>query len=330
MLGESGRFEAHFPRVLEKISRVLGADVVAVFLLDKAGRELIVKAVHGLAEETASGLRMKIGEKVVGGAVSRKKPLVFEQKSLDELRKSNQWISIVNPQASIFSPMVIKGKVLGVLNVNYRAPHNFSTEEINFLWATAEHLALVIDDIVLYRNLEFLSTRDSLTRLYNRGHLHQHLDEELSRAERYNSELSLILLDIDHFKEYNDLYGHVLGDEFLQQIATLIQENIREVDFAARYGGEEFTIMLPNTGKSGALTLAERIRRVVAEAKFPGGQGQPVHKTISLGVATYPEDARNGRGLISRADQAMYQAKRQGRNQVQPYQKKWREKGERK
>jgi len=319
MLGEMGELKSIFQKLLEDVSQAMGADIVTILLLDESHQELRVEAARGLPEEAIKDIRIKVGEGVTGKVVGQKKPLIFNQPLPEELLVSCERYRKIKSPTSIFLPMMVKGKVYGAFHVSFLKHREFTSEEIAFLWTIAEDLTLLIENNTLYQNMELLAISDPLTKLYNRGQFNKRLQEELLRAERYHFQLSLILLDIDHFKEYNDLYGHVLGDGLLRQIAELIQGNIRKVDFAARYGGEEFTIILPNTNKSGALTVAERIRQAVAGTEFVSGEANPVHKTVSLGVATYPGDATNAEELILRTDQAMYEAKRRGRNLVQPY-----------
>ena len=147
--------------------------------------------------------------------------------------------------------------------------------------------------------------------------LHAILEEELARAARFGHRVSLIMLDIDDFKDFNDSYGHPRGDKVLRIVSNIIRENLREMDMAARYGGEEFVLILPETPTEGAYQVAERIRVRVAEFPFAGGEGlPPVHKSISMGVAAYPDDAGSPGTLIELADRAMYHAKREGKNCV--------------
>jgi diguanylate cyclase (GGDEF)-like protein len=159
--------------------------------------------------------------------------------------------------------------------------------------------------------LEMLSTTDSLTGLDNHRELMQRLDHEESRCKRERRSFSVLVGDVDHFKQYNDAFGHPAGDEVLKAISDIMRESARPVDCVARYGGEEFVVMMPDTSATDALELAEHIRARVAAKKFQGRK-----MTLSIGVATFPEDADNAEGLISIADEALYQAKREGRDRA--------------
>ncbi|MDI6829445.1 MAG: diguanylate cyclase, partial [Armatimonadota bacterium] len=157
---------------------------------------------------------------------------------------------------------------------------------------------------------------DGLTDLYNHRYFQERLGKELSRAERYGRPLSIIMLDIDHFKALNDTHGHPVGDIVLQEIAKLLVSSVRDIDIVCRYGGEEFAIILPETQASEAIVIAERLRSAVRRHCFIGKDGQSVPVTISLGVAQYPIHSKEREGLIMAADLAMYQAKSMGRNRV--------------
>jgi len=164
--------------------------------------------------------------------------------------------------------------------------------------------------------LEDLSHRDGLTGLDNYREFRRQLGEEAQRSLRYGRPFSLLMLDLDHFKQVNDTYGHLAGDEALRSLAGLIRREVRPVDRIARYGGEEFVIILPETATAGALATAERIRDIVATRPIPVNGDREVTLTVSIGVVTYPDDADTEETLVGAADQALYVAKNGGRNRV--------------
>lgn len=165
--------------------------------------------------------------------------------------------------------------------------------------------------------LRDLAERDSLTGLYNHRYFQEHIAREIARAHRHDRPFSLLFLDLDHFKRYNDTHGHPQGDELLRELAGILRERLRQSDMAARYGGEEFVLVLPETPREGALIVAEGICRRVADAPFKGRERQPDGAvTISIGIATYPLDGNCAADLIERADHALYEAKQAGRNCV--------------
>ena len=167
------------------------------------------------------------------------------------------------------------------------------------------------------RRLEALATTDPLTRLLNRRALLERLSREVDRAKRYESMLTLLLLDIDHFKRINDERGHLVGDGVLRQIGALVDASVRTVDIAARYGGEEFVLILPETSQDGGVIFAERIRESIERYPFDASSEEPLHLTASIGVATFPSPrVESTEDLFARADEALYRAKSSGRNQV--------------
>lgn len=164
--------------------------------------------------------------------------------------------------------------------------------------------------------LQKQATTDALTNLYNRRYFLQKLEEEISRVERFKHNLALLMIDVDYFKEYNDISGHPSGDKALKKIANILIENSRKIDVVARYGGEEFVILLPETAKEGALHFAERIRKAIEATKFDFQSRLPSQNmTISIGLASSPEDCTPD-NLIINADKALYDAKKKGRNCV--------------
>jgi len=168
-----------------------------------------------------------------------------------------------------------------------------------------------------YERLREMSYTDGMTGLHNYRFFRLRLKEELARARRESSSLSLLIMDVDHFKNYNDTLGHPAGDDVLRKVSNILKKSVRDNDIVARYGGEEFAIILPRATQGGAAALAERIRVKVEEAGFFREEVQPMGKvTISIGLASFPQDAPAETELISFADQALYVAKKSGRNQV--------------
>ena len=167
------------------------------------------------------------------------------------------------------------------------------------------------------RRLEVLAHTDPLTAVLNRRALNERLASELERVKRYESTVSLLLIDIDHFKRVNDNYGHLVGDDVLTDVGALLQSAVRTVDVVARYGGEEFVIALPETGVVGATIFAERVRELIEEHEFSHAGGKALHLTASVGVATYPSPGlETVEDLLGKADQGLYRAKAEGRNRV--------------
>jgi diguanylate cyclase (GGDEF)-like protein len=163
--------------------------------------------------------------------------------------------------------------------------------------------------------LKELSVTDRLTGLFNRGHLHETIVNELARSSRHKNEFGILMLDIDHFKQLNDNYGHQVGDDVLQRVSSLFRSTVRDCDYVARYGGEEFLVMLPETTMDKSAQAGERIRSAVEKERFTA-EGKEIKVTISIGVSCYPHHGTSEETLIQSADAALYEAKRSGRNRV--------------
>jgi diguanylate cyclase (GGDEF)-like protein len=191
---------------------------------------------------------------------------------------------------------------------------DFAAQVIHAAVAALEKAYDLENAVLGQEQMRQLAETDPLTETYNRRALGEKLEQEIERANRYSTVLTCLMIDIDNFKQINDTYGHLVGDGVLRQLAGIFRREQRAVDVVARYGGEEFVILLPETAGSGARIFAERILRRVATHDF-GESGRSVHATISIGIASYPDDrVRDGEGLLKLADANLYKAKMDGRN----------------
>jgi diguanylate cyclase (GGDEF)-like protein len=258
---------------------------------------------------------VRVGEGLAGWVAEQGQPLLIEDIEVHPLfgKKSRAKYST---KSLLSVPLQFRGETLGVLNVNNKDNDAvFTTKDQEVLMMLAGQAAIAFENARLYRELEQLAITDGLTRLYVRRHFLELLNNELRRAQRYHRSLSLLMIDIDHFKAVNDTYGHPQGDQVLQELSGLLRRYGRRDDIVARYGGEEFVVALVETDQHGAAQAAERIRRAVEQHEFRVGT-ERLRLTLSIGVAGYPRDAGNQGDLIVAADQALYAAKRQGRNRV--------------
>jgi diguanylate cyclase (GGDEF)-like protein len=216
----------------------------------------------------------------------------------------------------LFSPLTVKDKLEGVVAVGIDVASELEPSRIHTLETLTRQVATVLENAQLYEEVEQLSITDELTGLFNRRHFMTKLTEDINRARRYNYPLSLVMLDIDHFKKINDTYGHSQGDTVIKEIAELLKKDPRAGDIVARYGGEEFMAIYPYTELGDAALAAERLRVLVESHPFPGKKS-PLKVTISLGVATFPSEAvKDEDSLISQVDKQLYKAKQKGRNKV--------------
>ena len=213
--------------------------------------------------------------------------------------------------AGVCLPLQVRERIRGVMWVHYNEPRRIVEEDLHLLASFGNQAAMAIENARLFTETRRLANTDALTGLYNHRYFYHLLDAEVKRARRYGRPLSLIMLDIDEFKEFNDRYGHLAGDEALRSLAQILRKNSRRVDTVARYGGEEFAIILPETDLAQAGVQAERLRASAEEHQWPEG-----HLTISLGAAALTPEMTRVEDLVRDADRPLYHAKAAGRNQV--------------
>lgn len=210
-------------------------------------------------------------------------------------------------------PLLSENKLVGILTVEGLPRADFER-----LIIVATQFALEIKKVFLYETVENLAITDSLTGLYTRRYFFERLNEEITRSRKHGFKFAFLMIDIDDFKKCNDGHGHLVGDIVLKDVSRLIKESVREIDLVARYGGEEFSVILPETDKKGAFTVAERIRKKIEENIF-NAYDEKVRVTISAGLAVYSEAVPDLGDIIERADKALYEAKNSGKNIVCEY-----------
>ncbi len=219
-----------------------------------------------------------------------------------------------NVRSLIVAPLFHEGRVTGTLAIHATRPNVFSHDDLRLLDAIATLASSAISNAMLYEKTEELAIKDALTGLYVRRYFYERLKEEHRRTLMNNKKMSLLMIDLDHFKECNDRFGHQGGDLMLIQLAEILTKSLKDA-VLARYGGEEFAILLPETSKADAVRIAEQTRKAVEKSLFYIRREQ-VQMTLSVGVASVPEDTLDTEMLVQKADKALYQAKREGRNRV--------------
>lgn len=216
-------------------------------------------------------------------------------------------------------PLTVEHQLIAALVIEGGSVNDFQKFEI-----LASQLALQVKKVQLYETVKEISIVDGLTQVFVRRHFFERFHEELKRAVRYQFPLTVLMVDVDHFKSYNDQFGHLVGDKTLREVAQIIRENVRRVDVIGRYGGEEFVIVAPEISRPQGMDLAERIRSAVARKKFQL-YDEEAHVTVSIGISSFPENVSEHKPsefteyittLIDKADEAMYRAKQEGRNRV--------------
>jgi diguanylate cyclase (GGDEF)-like protein len=303
--------------VLDKVLEVLRIKSGGVLLLDKHARKLSLAAARGLSEEFIQKVKnVKLDKKTFIGKIAHTGKVMV---SLDISEESTGLEAVFKKEgirSFIGVPLKSKDKVLGIMGIVNHKSRLFNPEEIQLLTSIGSTVGVAIENIRLYEESSRLAIIDGVTEVFNHRYFYNRLNVELKRAERYSRPLSLIMLDIDTFKKYNDAYGHLEGDKALKKVADILKQDIRQVDMVSRYGGEEFTVLLPETDLTEAQKVAERMRAAIEDYKFgPKKDKLEVRLTISVGVAVY-QSGFSAEELVKRADQVLYQAKREGKNKV--------------
>lgn len=319
VLSTSFEHEELLTMIVENVSRGLKIDRVMIMLVDERADSLYISSHTGSLGFEAEKRRFKIGEGFYGAVAKTGKAGIVNALSGNGTPVPEDLFG--DDACSVISvPFSVKNRTLGLLNAFKKQPDVFNEADLDLLVTVSEHIALALENARLYKETQQLAITDGLTGLYNHRSFRQRLKDEVGRAERYRHSLSIIMIDIDYFKKYNDLNGHPAGDFLLRELGALFKGKLRTTDFLARYGGEEFVVLLPETGKDSAVAMAERIRSSVADYPFPFRESQPGGLlTISLGVATFDTDAAGDDELIKKADQALYKAKDSGKNTVVAY-----------
>lgn len=302
-------------RILEVIRKNFGYENCAILLVDKKANELYIRASRGYPEYLSKKMRLTINKKqgVTSYVAATGKPYYAP-----DVRKVPFYVlgkRTIRSEAAV--PMILRDEVIGVLDIESEKLNAFSERDLRMFTVFASQAAIAIENARLYNETKALSLTDSLTNIANRRHFDLILENELKRGRGYSRSVSLAMIDLDHFKQFNDKYGHPAGDKLLIVVAEKIKKTVRDTDLVSRYGGEEFVIIFPETPGGSAYKVCERVRTAVENFQIYLDKYGKVGTTISIGVATYPQSAQSAQELIQKADLALYRAKKLGRNRVE-------------
>ncbi|MDF1555417.1 MAG: sensor domain-containing diguanylate cyclase [Deferrisomatales bacterium] len=304
--------------IMEKVGLLLKPKTWSLLMLDEDTDELTFEIAVSPAADQLKGIRLRKGEGIAGWVALHGEPLLIPDVAADPRFSPQVDEAVAFTTSSIVCvPLKSKNRVLGVVElVNSMGEKLFSEADLKILSTIADYAAIAIENARYFETAHELVISDDLTGLFNARHLLEFLDYELDRAKRYGTCLSMVFLDLDRFKQVNDTHGHLVGSRLLVEVGQIIKKHIRKADIAARYGGDEFVIVLPNTGKEGATTMAQNLRDLMREHYFLASEGYRIRLTASFGVACYPDDAQSKLTLIRQADQAMYRVKEGNRDGV--------------
>ncbi len=306
--------------IMKKSRKLVKAETWSILLMDEDTGELVLGKITGRKEDTnkMKKVRLKLGEGIAGWVAQEGIPVVIPDVSVDErFCSSMDKETGIRTKSLMCVPIKSKGNIIGVLEIANKTTNTpFTKDDLDIIMKIVDHAAIAIERASLYQKMAELSVTDDLTKLFNTRYLDRTLEIEIRRAGRHKSSLSLIFMDVDHFKTINDNYGHLIGSKLLVEMGQLLIKRLRTIDIVARYGGDEFVIVLPQTPPSAAIGIAERIRKSIEQNIFLKKDGYSFRMTASFGVASYPESAKSKEDLLRLADEAMYRVKYQTRNGV--------------
>jgi diguanylate cyclase (GGDEF)-like protein len=318
--------EELFPWIVQQIQQRLHHDSCAILRVD--GSELVLEASTGGYAQDLVGMRIKFGQGITGRCAVEKKVI-----NVGDVRSDPGYITsgVEGARSEIAAPILFEGQLHGVLTIESGAENTFDDDDVRLLSTLGAQVAVGLHQAQMFAEAERMAVTDALTGLYNYRYFHERLHSEMARSARYGHPLALVMIDLDYFKQINDRFGHLKGDEVLREVARTVRRNTRrydepttvkhsDIDIASRYGGEEFIVIMPETGVAGAAGAAERLRAAIESdvakaAGLTGDSGSPWKVTGSFGVAVF-EKGLGPETLIKRADDAVYQAKAEGRNRV--------------
>jgi len=304
--------------IMAKIQQLIPSEAWSMLMVDEEKQELTFELALGEKGRDVSSFRVKMGEGIAGWVAQTGKPTIVNDTSRDP-RFARRFDSQTQFQTRsiLCAPLISRGRTIGVVQVINRRGGKFTQADLEVLLTLVEPCAIAIENAILFQRTEQLTITDDLTKLFNSRYLNLYISREIKRCKRHGIPLSVIFLDLDGFKGVNDAYGHLAGSRTLTEVGGILVEAVRESDILARYGGDEFVVVLPETPPSGALVIAERIRRAIESHSFLKDQGLEARISASFGIASYPDHALTPEGLIQKADQAMYRVKERDKNGIE-------------
>lgn len=303
--------------IMEKVAAYFKPDTWSLLMVEEEKQELYFAIAVGDAAEVLKPVRLRVGEGIAGWVAKNGEPLIIPDvytdprfaKRVDEMTK---W----HTRSLICMPLCSKKRVLGVIQLVNVDMKGFGGSELLLLQAMADYAAIAIENARAVERIQELTITDDCTGLYNARHLYKQLEAEVNRSSRFGYQFSVLFIDLDHFKMVNDTHGHLVGSRLLGEVGLIIKANLRMIDCAFRYGGDEFVVLLPQTNKDSATVVARRLLQAFRNSEFVKSEGLSLNVRASLGVATYPEDARNAHDIIRQADEMMYAVKNSTRDNI--------------
>jgi diguanylate cyclase (GGDEF)-like protein len=303
--------------MMEKMAEYFRPDTWSLLMVDEEHDELYFAIAVGDKSEQLKNVRLKMGEGIAGWVAKNGESRIVPDVRTDpvfagRVDQTTQW----ETHSIICVPLRSKLRVLGVIQLVNVDMSRFTDAELFFLRALCDYAAIAIENARWVEKIQELTITDDCTGLYNARHLYKTLETEVYRSSRFGYEFSILFIDLDHFKTVNDTHGHLIGSKLLAEIGYLVKAQLRLIDFAYRYGGDEFVVLLPQTSKDQALVVAKRLRDAMRASKFCKDEGLNLNVRASIGLASFPHDARTAHDIIRQADEMMYLVKNSTRDNI--------------
>lgn len=304
--------------IMEKIDEFLRPDTWSLLLLDEPKQELYFELAVGKGSQALKDVRIKVGQGIAGWVAQHDEAVIVPDVSQDTRFFSKVDEKTKMETRSIVAvPVRYRDHCLGVIElINCVGSDGFEQRDLALLEALADFAAIALENARHVKRIHELTITDDCTTLFNARHMEFILETEIYRSQRYGYEFSVVFIDLDHFKNVNDTNGHLVGSKLLAEVGLMIKNACRRIDFAFRYGGDEFVVVLPQASKENAFVVAKRLHKLIGTTTWLTSDGLNIHLTASIGVASYPADARTKVELLHLADEAMYAVKNTTRNGV--------------
>jgi diguanylate cyclase (GGDEF)-like protein len=304
--------------IMEKIDEFLRPDTWSLLLVDESKQELYFELAVGKGAQALKDVRIKMGQGIAGWVAQNDEAVI-----VPDVSKDTRFFSKVDEKTKtethsiVAVPVRYRDHCLGVIElINCVGGNGFQDRDMALLEALADFAAIALENARHVKRIHELTITDDCTTLYNARHMDFILETEVYRSQRYGYEFSLVFIDLDHFKNVNDTHGHLVGSKLLAEVGQMLKSACRRIDFAFRYGGDEFVIVLPQASKENACIVAMRLHRLIGETLWLASEGLNIRITASVGLASYPSDAKTKVELLHLADEAMYQVKNTTRDGV--------------
>ncbi|HTY08993.1 MAG TPA: diguanylate cyclase [Candidatus Edwardsbacteria bacterium] len=317
-LNSTLRFREVMDVVMDKIKELIKAEAWSILMLDEKTNELVFEVAAGEQGDSVRKLRIPVGQGVAGWVAQAKQPVIVSDTANDQrfFRGVDEKTGF-RTKSILAAPLVSRGRLIGVVEIiNKVGDIPFDEKDLTLLQTFTDHAAIAIENARLYERARKLSVTDDLTGLYNSRYCDQFLKQALEQGAAERKPVSLLFLDLDHMKQVDDSYGHLLGGETLKEVADRIAALVRPPLMASRYGGDEYVIVLPGRDAKEALLLAEKIRAAIESKPFLTAHDLSCRLSASIGIASFPRHGATADELLSQADKAMYRVKETGKNNI--------------